>query len=99
MRAGADNGNNGTIFEITPSGTLTTLDSLGAAGYQPVAGLVQTTTGALYGTTFDGGTYGAGTVYGTAHVGIGDESIYSYGTVFRITPGGTPITLYSFCPL
>ena len=32
MRAGSDNGNNGTIFEITPSGTLTTLDSLGAAG-------------------------------------------------------------------
>ena len=42
------------------------------------AGLVQTTNGGLYGTTYGGGANG-------------------YGTVFRITPGGTLTTLYSFC--
>ena len=81
MHGGAHSG--GTIFKITPSGTLTTLynfcSQIGCAdGYYPVAGLVQATEGGLYGTTSQGGA-GAG------------------GTVFRITPSGTLTTLYSFC--
>jgi uncharacterized repeat protein (TIGR03803 family) len=62
--AGGGSGNQGAIFEITPSGGLTTLVDLGAAGYSPYSGLIQATDGNLYGTTWNGGLYGAGTVYG-----------------------------------
>ncbi len=59
----------GVVFELTPSGsgwTQTTLlafpddDSLGAA---PESGLLMDSSGILYGTTPQGGQYGAGTVY------------------------------------
>src|ERR1017187_6619290 len=80
------NANSGTVFKITPSGTLTTLYSFcsqGAYPYctdgrNPYAGLVQAANGDFYGTTLVGGTNRG-------------------GTVFRITPGGTLTTLYSFC--
>jgi uncharacterized repeat protein (TIGR03803 family) len=73
----------GTVFKITPSGTLTTLYSFcpqsGCTdGANPVAGLVQATDGNFYGTTNFGGAYGG-------------------GTLFKITPHGTLTTLYSFC--
>jgi|HubBroStandDraft_1064217.scaffolds.fasta_scaffold13126_3 uncharacterized repeat protein (TIGR03803 family) len=75
---------NGTVFEITPSGTLTTLHSFCASntetcpdGALPLSGLVQATNGDLYGTTFEGGMDG-------------------YGTIFKITLSGTLTTLYSF---
>jgi uncharacterized repeat protein (TIGR03803 family) len=73
----------GTVFKITPSGTLTTLYSFCAQsgctdGFNPYGALVQATNGYLYGTTEGGGANG-------------------YGTVFKITPGGTLTTLYSFC--
>ena len=74
----------GTVFEITPSGTLTTLHSFdGSDGWFPTAGLVQATDGNFYGTTSGGG---AGRNCG----GIG------CGTVFKITPSGTLTTLHSF---
>ena len=77
----------GTVFKISPSGTLTTLYSFCTQsgcpdGGNPEAGLVQAANGDLYGTTY-GGYY----VYPTV----------SYGTVFKITPTGTLTTLYSFC--
>jgi uncharacterized repeat protein (TIGR03803 family) len=73
----------GTVFKITPSGTLTTLyrfcAQAGCAdGWQPYAGLIQATDGNFYGTTSLGG-------------GGSDE-----GTVFKITPSGTLTTLYGF---
>ncbi len=73
----------GTIFKMTPSGTLTTLYSFCAQsgcpdGQQPQAGLVQASNGFLYGTTTFGGIYGE-------------------GTVFKITPSGSLTTIYSFC--
>ena len=75
----------GTVFKMTPSGTLTTLHSFCSQsgpgctdGSSPYAGLVQATNGDFYGTTDGGGSYG-------------------YGTVFKITPSGTLTTLYSFC--
>jgi uncharacterized repeat protein (TIGR03803 family) len=74
----------GTVFKITPSGTLTTLHSFDRAdGYNPYAGLVQGTDGNLYGTTQSGGTHS--TCY------------FACGTVFRITPKGALTTLHSFC--
>lgn len=55
----------GTVFRITPGGTLTTLHSFnGSDGESPFAGLVQGTDGNLYGTT--GGNaahYDRGTVF------------------------------------
>jgi uncharacterized repeat protein (TIGR03803 family) len=53
----------GTIFKITPSGTLTSLHSLdGTDGSEPKA-LVQGTNGNFYGTTSFGGTNADGTVF------------------------------------
>jgi uncharacterized repeat protein (TIGR03803 family) len=73
----------GTVFKITPSGTLTTLYNFCSRanctdGSAPAAGLVQATGGDFYGTTAQGG----------------DKN---YGTVFTMTPGGKLTTLYSFC--
>jgi uncharacterized repeat protein (TIGR03803 family) len=78
-QSGANNA--GTVFKITPTGTLTTLYTFcsqgGASctdGSGPSARLVQGSDGNFYGTTFAGGTNGA-------------------GTVFKITTGGTLTTL------
>ena len=72
----------GAIFEITPSGKLTTLHSfIGMGddpdGNQPFAGLVKASNGNFYGTTVGGGAY-------------------NQGTVFEMTPGGALTTLHSF---
>jgi uncharacterized repeat protein (TIGR03803 family) len=58
----------GTVFEIGPEGTLTTVYSFCgqpqcADGSNPIAGLVQDTNGKLYGTTLNGGAQNAGTVF------------------------------------
>jgi len=54
----------GTVFTITPEGTLTTLHSFnGRDGSAPCAGLVQGTDGNFYGTTSGGGVYNGGTVF------------------------------------
>jgi len=73
----------GTIFKVTPGGTLTTLYSFCSQtdcvdGSTPLGGLVQGNDGDLYGTTQLGGSHGL-------------------GTVFKITPSGTLTKLYSFC--
>ena len=75
----------GTIFRITPSGTLTVLYSFCnqidcADGSDPVSSLIQATDGNFYGTTLNGGANLA-------------------GTIFKITPTGTLTTLYNFCSL
>ncbi len=80
--AGGGANNSGTVFNITPSGTLTSLYSFCsqpkcADGNEPRAGLVQATDGNFYGTTWTGGTYGD-------------------GTVFKITSAGTLTSLHSF---
>jgi uncharacterized repeat protein (TIGR03803 family) len=63
----------GTVFKITPSGTLTTLHSFDYTdGGFPQAVLAQDTNGAFYGTTSAGGTngYNVGTVFSLS-VGLG----------------------------
>ncbi len=62
----AGTGNGGTVFEITTTGTLTTLHSFDQAdGQAPFGELLQATNGNLYGTTSTGGTNEAdGTVFG-----------------------------------
>jgi uncharacterized repeat protein (TIGR03803 family) len=77
----------GTIFRITPGGTLTTLHEFdGRDGGNPAAGLVQGTDGNFYGTTETGGTSSNCTILDW--VGC--------GSVFKITPSGTLTNLYSF---
>jgi uncharacterized repeat protein (TIGR03803 family) len=54
----------GTVFEITPSGTLTSLHSFDFAdGGSPEDGPVQASDGNLYGTTNIGGPNGGGTIF------------------------------------
>ncbi len=76
----------GTVFKITPSGSLTTLYSFCSQanctdGANPYAGLVQGSDGNFYGTTQKGGYY---------------CSPEGCGTVFRITTSGALTTLHSF---
>ncbi len=72
---GTGNGNNGTIFQITPAGILTTLYSFCslpncADGAFGSAGLLQATNGIIYGTANAGGTSGDGTVF-SLDMGLG----------------------------
>jgi uncharacterized repeat protein (TIGR03803 family) len=78
----------GTVFKITPKGALTTLYNFCPKGFPncpdgaiPTGGLVLATDGNFYGTTFNAGGGQGG----------------GYGTVFKVTPGGTLTTLYNFC--
>jgi MYXO-CTERM domain-containing protein len=66
---GADAGDGfGTVFELDPDGTLTTLYDFGiddgaAGGANPRSNLVLHSDGSLYGTTKTGGQFGGGTVF------------------------------------
>jgi uncharacterized repeat protein (TIGR03803 family) len=73
----------GTVFRVTPDGTLTSIYSFCsqprcADGSSPYAGLLLGTDGNFYGATSLGGPNSA-------------------GTIFRITSAGVLTTLYSFC--
>jgi len=61
---GGANGD-GTVFSLTPSsGAFSVLHSFdGTDGESPSAGLVLGTNGIFYGTTYNGGAYGVGTVF------------------------------------
>ena len=69
---------NGTVFELTPSAggswTEKVLHSFGngADGIWPYAGLTFDAAGNLYGTTYEGGAYGWGTVFELTPTGGGD---------------------------
>jgi uncharacterized repeat protein (TIGR03803 family) len=81
----------GTVFQITPGGTLTTIYSfcsVGAScvdGIGPVGALAFGSDGNLYGTTQAGGA-------NPVNHGSGGA-----GTVFKLTKGGALATLYNFC--
>src|SRR6266852_4696746 len=61
---GGTNGENGTVFGITPNGVFGSLFSFnGTNGSRPAASLVQASDGNLYGTTQFGGASGNGTVF------------------------------------
>jgi uncharacterized repeat protein (TIGR02543 family) len=56
----------GTVFRVTPTGSLTTIHSFNLSdGYGPYAALVQGTDGLLYGSTIYGGPSNAGTIFKT----------------------------------
>ena len=79
----------GTIFKITPAGTLTVLHYFqGAEGINPNSRLVQATDGNFYGTAPNGGGNSNGTVYSLA-VGLNPfvETQPASGTI------GSPVTI------
>jgi uncharacterized repeat protein (TIGR03803 family) len=72
----------GTFFQLTPTGTLTTLAVFcRLTGFRPNSTLVQAANGNFYGTT-----------------ALGGVSTHSdQGTVYEITSAGSITSLYSFC--
>ena len=61
---GGTNGGYGTVYRATPAGVITPVVSFAYTnGGIPVAGLVQDTDGTFYGTTYYGGTNGAGSIF------------------------------------
>lgn len=74
----------GTVFQLTPAGTLTILYQFGGYagdGIVPSSALIQASDGNLYGTTRAGGSGGCSG---------------GCGTVFKIVLGGNETVLYSF---
>ena len=131
--AGGGVNGDGTVFKITPGGTLTTLHTFnGADGSSPNGSLVQGADSNFYGTAEYGGlggcTGGCGTVFKITPAGVltmlhlfnGNDGsnpyfaglvqgidgnfygttygggVHGWGSVFKITPGGTLTTLYNF---
>jgi len=93
----------GTVFQITPSGTLTTLYSFCSKtnctdGASPYAGL--TLFGAyLYGTTVSGGANGAGTVFRTQpKTGAKPETLYSFCSQTNCADGKAPYAALTATP-
>ncbi len=81
----------GTVFKISPNGTLTTLYSFCSQsnctdGADPFEALVQASNGDLYGTTVEGG--------------VDANSVFpGFGTIFKINASGKLTTVYNFCSL
>jgi uncharacterized repeat protein (TIGR03803 family) len=83
----------GTIFRMTPQGTVTVLyafpydasSSTAPDGAYPTAGLIQGSDGYLYGVAQDGGA----PIYGCGALGC--------GTLFRISTAGAFTLLHQFC--
>ena len=126
---GGSNGD-GSIFKATTNGALTSLLSFTYTngGFLPLASLTEVPGGAFYGTTYEGGQFGYGTVFvmppsgavsnvysftggndgghSAAELLLADDGnfygttvyggAYDDGTVFRMAPGGAPVTLVSF---
>jgi uncharacterized repeat protein (TIGR03803 family) len=85
---------NGTVFKMTPDGTVTTLYSFNSAvgdGYNPTAGVTLDTAGNLYGTTAIGGAYGSGILYEITAAGA-YSILYSFtGGTDGLTPRSAPV--------
>jgi uncharacterized repeat protein (TIGR03803 family) len=75
----------GAVFKITPKGTETVVYSLrgGSDGQNPLAGVIVTKNGSLYGTTYAGGNSGC----------VQNEGC---GVVFRVATDGTETVLHTF---
>ena len=87
---GANNNCNvscGSIFKITPGGTLTTVHAFDGTDGNGPSGLVLATSGNFYGAATYGGTHNCDS-YG---------STGPCGTVFEMTPAGALTTLHDFC--
>jgi uncharacterized repeat protein (TIGR03803 family) len=79
--------NRGTVFQVAPDGTETTLYAFqgGSDGFYPLATLLMDGHGDLFGTTIYGGSFNGS-----------DCTANGCGTVFELEPDGTKISLYTF---
>jgi uncharacterized repeat protein (TIGR03803 family) len=86
--AGDTSGDDGTVFELSPSngGWTETILHRFINGEQPYAGVIFDTAGNLYGTTPDGGI-GYGTVYKLTPAGSG----WTYNTIYQFQGPSSPI--------
>lgn len=76
----------GSVFKITPGGTLTTLHSFNLHdGANPYAALMQATDGNFYGTAQSGGAHLLGTVYK-----ITPQGVFTLLHSFNSTDGSSP---------
>ncbi len=80
----------GTVFKITPGGTLTTVHNFaGPDGSSPVAALIQVSTGLFYGMTSTGGAHNQGTVFKMTASGT-ITTLYSFCAQSGCTDGSSP---------
>jgi uncharacterized repeat protein (TIGR03803 family) len=93
----------GTVFKMTPDGTLTTLVNFNNTnGANPHAGLVEGSDGNFYGTTQNGGSLGYGTVFQTSPNGLvttlvnfrGSTGTHPYGGLIQCSDGNFYGTTY-----
>ena len=80
----------GVVFEITPKGVYTDIHNFGEQadeGLIPAAGLVQVTNGDLYGSTYQGGTFGYGTIFKISLEGA-LTTLHSFTNCASNCPGG-----------
>ena len=97
---GGSGGSEGTVFELTPSGstltstTLLSFNSTNLDGYFPEAGLVADSNGDLFGTAYQGGTSNVGTIYELKNAGTPANPIYTQPAQFLVnltnTAGADP---------
>jgi uncharacterized repeat protein (TIGR03803 family) len=87
----AGGGYTGTVYELAPSGEYTVLHAFTGSpdGADPVAGLIRDKHGNLYGTTYEGGAYGAGVVYKIAPNGT-ETVLYNFCSQAHCSDGGAP---------
>jgi uncharacterized repeat protein (TIGR03803 family) len=78
----------GTVFKMTPTGSITTLVSFnGTNGVQPRGSLIQGSDGSFYGTTYGGGTSSDGTVFKITPSGS-LTTLYSFNGTLGAEPYG-----------
>jgi uncharacterized repeat protein (TIGR03803 family) len=102
---GVDSQGTGSVFEMAPAGTVSTLYSFPyqsgtISGLYPWAGLTQGSDGDFYGTTYAGGNLSCSAYgYGVPAYGPYDYAPTEYigcGTVFRMDASGNVTILHSF---
>ena len=77
----SDPANVGTVFMLTPGGTYTLLHNLaGNDGQQPDGGLMEDSSGALFGTSAQGGADGGGTAFRVGTNGLNYTVLHPFGS-------------------
>lgn len=90
-QSGGTAGGYGTVFQLTPTGSLTTLHSFsGNDGAAPYGSLLLAANGDFYGTTNVGAAYGAGSVFTITSAGV-LTTLYNFCSQSRCSDGQYPV--------
>jgi uncharacterized repeat protein (TIGR03803 family) len=80
----------GTVFKMTPAGSLIRLHSFaGPDGATPTGGVIEGTDGKYYGTTLEGGANGSGTIFTITGSGT-FTTLYNFCSLANCADGATP---------